>query len=316
MSDHQVPDEDLVPDPSTETGAAATLLQRASGPATADELEAAGATISRFVEVVLEPVEIPPTRRLRAIPVPARAAAVIVAATLWSTGIAAAATGHLPDGFQHAVSNTAAHIGLSLPDPADVKTVDAADEGNRSTQGDRDEPDTSAASTASTAASTTSPTTTATSSGGSIAAASSAGTVTSTTAAGASTTLDDSASRGVGPDVNGPAHDGLCNAYLRGLATGHPKNPDAPPWRNLIAGAKQAGKSVEAFCGSTTAAAATTVAPVASTESTSSTSSTTTTTAATTTTIEAEGKAHGGGNGNGNGHGNGGDDGNGGGPHP
>ncbi len=275
-----------------EIATSAALLKRASSPATADELEAADATISRFIEVVLEPSETAPTRRRRALPVPTRVAAVVVAATLWSTGIAAAATGHLPDQVQHAVSNTASHVGLSLPDPSDERAVETSDEQSR---GDRsintNESDsstssivTSTTSPTSTSPTSTSPTTTATPTDGSVAAA--------------SASLSGGASRGVGPDVNGPAHDGLCNAYLRGLATGHPKNPDAPPWRDLLSGAKQAGKSVEAFCGSTTATTtATTVASAATTASKSSTSSSTATTDETSTTIQAEGNPHGGGNG-------------------
>ena len=53
--------------------------------------------------------------------------------------MAAAATGHLPDPVQHAVSHTASHVGLSLPDPSDEKTVEATDEqsqGNRSAHQD------------------------------------------------------------------------------------------------------------------------------------------------------------------------------------
>ena len=81
--------------------------------------------------VVVEPEKAQPARRLRSVPVPARAAGIIAAVTLWSTGMAAAATGHLPDPVQRAVSNTAAHVGLSLPDPSDDVTVQADEQRRR-----------------------------------------------------------------------------------------------------------------------------------------------------------------------------------------
>ena len=71
----------------------------------------------------------------------------------------------------------------------------------------------------------------------------------------------------VGPDANGPAHDGLCNAYF----AGNGKNLDATAFRNLSAAATDAGQTVEEFC-------------TPPTTTTTSTSTTTTTTTATTTT--------------------------------
>ncbi|MDQ1424843.1 MAG: hypothetical protein QOD72_2341, partial [Acidimicrobiaceae bacterium] len=61
----------------------------------------------------------------------------------------------------------------------------------------------------------------------------------------------------VGPDVNGPAKKGLCNAYLGSLAKGHPKNANAVAFRNLTNAATKAGQTVTEFC-----------APVVSTSST------------------------------------------------
>jgi hypothetical protein len=129
MSDHELSDEsvdrvldgrDVAGEGGAETvGAAAALFRQASGQATADELGAADATITRFVELVLEP-EAVPARRLRAVPIPARVAAVIIAATIWSTGMAAAATVICPtpsSGSRHA-----SHVGLNLPGPSDNRT--------------------------------------------------------------------------------------------------------------------------------------------------------------------------------------------------
>jgi hypothetical protein len=284
------------------------LLRAASGPATVDELAGADAAVARFVDVVLsdtpaappvisQPVDAPPVvvepekaqpaRRLRSVPVPARAAGIIAAVTLWSTGMAAAATGHLPDPVQHAVSNTAAHVGLSLPDPSHDDVTVQANEQKKNDEND-DTTTSSSSSSSTTGSSTTSPpTTTSTRAGGGAA-------LVPTT----STDDDEAADEehgGQGPDVNGPAHDGLCNAYLRGLANGNPKDPAVPPWRNLLDAATKAGKSIEQFCGVTT----TTTAAAAAT-----TASTTTSTSTTSTTIdgESEGDEHGGGNGSGGGN--------------
>jgi hypothetical protein len=50
---------------------------------------------------------------------------------------------------------------------------------------------------------------------------------------------------GIGPDVNGPAKHGLCTAYLASL---DPKNVSAPPFRNLVQAAVDAGQTVQEFC--------------------------------------------------------------------
>ncbi len=303
MSDHQRPDESV-----------SALLRAASGPATADELAGADAAVARFVDVVLsdtpaappvisQPVDAPPVvvepekaqpaRRLRSVPVPARAAGIIAAVTLWSTGMAAAATGNLPDPVQHAVSNTAAHVGLSIPDPSDDVTVQANE--HKKNEEDDDTTTSSSSSSSTTGSSTTSPPTT---------------TATSTRAGGGAalaptTSADDDEAvdgehGGQGPDANGPAHDGLCNAYLRGLANGNPKDPAVPPWRNLLDAATKAGKSIEQFCGVTTSTTASTAAAAATTAAPATTSATTST--STTIENESEGDENGGGNGSGGGN--------------
>jgi hypothetical protein len=319
VSEYEVPDESVD-----------ALLERASGPATPDELSGADAAIARFVGLVAataataetpaivdtQPIDVQPdelsrVRRLRPVRVPARAAAIVAIATLWSTGMAAAATGHLPNPVQRAVSHTASHVGLNLPDAPDDQDVKSAAEANGQSnkkddgQGD----DTSTSSTAT----TTPPTTGATTTGATTTAAAAASTTggPTTSAAGASTSAAGGHVRGVGPDVTGPAGDALCKAYIDAIARGKPKNPDAPPWRNLLEASKTSGKSIDELCG---VAPATTVAP---TSGTSPSSTSTTSTTSTSSTLQAEGTSnggndeHGGGNGGGNGNGNGGGNGNG-----
>ena len=289
MSDHELPDESV-----------SALLRTASGPATPDELVGADAAVARFVDVVLsdtpaahrsirsrwthrpldvESEQAQPARRLRAVPVPARAAVIVAAVTLWSSGMAAAATGHLPDPVQRAVSSTAAHVGLSLPDRSHdvIVRADEHDEDGDTTTStssnlddgrehvepaddDRERPP----------ARQRRPTT-----------------------RRRATSDDEEHDRGEGPDVRGPAHDGLCNAYLQGLATGHPKDPSVPPWRNLLEAATKDGKSIEQFCGVTTP---TTAAEAGTTAATSTPTSTTGHQA------DDEGDDHGGGNGSGGGN--------------
>ena len=335
MSDHELSDEsvdrvldgrDVAGEGGAETvGAAAALFRQASGQATADELGAADATITHFVELVLEP-EAAPVRRLRAVPIPARAAAVIIAATIWSTGMAAAATGHLPDPVQRVVATTASHVGLNLPGRSDNNDQKSAADGDEqgATKGENDQGDdtTSTSSTATTTASTTGTTTAsgngATTTGATTTASASASRAASTTgatttsAAGAPTSAAGGQVRGVGPDVNGPAGDALCKAYLDAIARGKPKNPDAPPWRNLLAASKTSGKSIDELCGVTTSSTVSAAAPT----TVASTSSTSTSTTSTTSTLQAEGTSDGGNNGlgggNGNGNGNGQGNGNGG----
>jgi hypothetical protein len=53
-------------------------------------------------------------------------------------------------------------------------------------------------------------------------------------------------SAAVGPDANGPAKAGLCNAFL--TDNGHAKNTDAVAFRNLTDAATAAGQTVAEFC--------------------------------------------------------------------
>jgi hypothetical protein len=53
----------------------------------------------------------------------------------------------------------------------------------------------------------------------------------------------------VGPDPNGPAHDGLCNAYFHGQGGTQGGKFDSVAFQNLEDAAAEAGQTVEEFCG-------------------------------------------------------------------
>jgi hypothetical protein len=53
----------------------------------------------------------------------------------------------------------------------------------------------------------------------------------------------------VGPDPNGPAHDGLCNAYFHGQGGTEGGKYDSEAFQSLRDGATEAGQTVEEFCG-------------------------------------------------------------------
>jgi hypothetical protein len=53
----------------------------------------------------------------------------------------------------------------------------------------------------------------------------------------------------VGPDPNGPAHDGLCNAYFHGQGGTQGGKFDSTAFQNVADAAAEAGQTVEEFCG-------------------------------------------------------------------
>jgi hypothetical protein len=53
----------------------------------------------------------------------------------------------------------------------------------------------------------------------------------------------------VGPDPNGPAHDGLCNAYFHGQGGVQGGKFDSVAFQNLQDASTEAGQTVEEFCG-------------------------------------------------------------------
>jgi hypothetical protein len=153
--------------------------------------------------------------------------AAVIAATLCTAG-AAAAAGNLP-GRAHSDATTAApHVKakISHPSPPGV-VVDRGDDD------EADDTTTTSATTSTTSTSTTSSTTS---------------TTTSTSEPPTSSASSVEKATPVGPDVNGPAKKGLCNAYLGSLAKGHPKNTGAVAFRNLTNAATKAGQTVAEFC--------------------------------------------------------------------
>ena len=64
-----------------------------------------------------------------------------------------------------------------------------------------------------------------------------------------STSGDTDTSTPKGPDATGAAKQGLCRAYLADKANG--KNPNAVAFKNLAQAAKDAGKTVDAYCAAT-----------------------------------------------------------------
>ena len=229
--------------------------------------------------------------------------ALAVALTLCTAGAAAAATGNLPGPLNWANSSGATHVAANAADAkADGSpSVTGLDNAlNRIT----DAKTVPATTSRSTIASTTNPATT-----------NPATTKPSATTDPSTSTLefptryppttaDASATQTaqpVGPDATGPAKHGLCNAYLDSLAKGHPKNPDAIAFRNLIAAATAAGQTVEQFCATTSPP---TTTPPSTTVQTTTLPSTTEV-ATSPPSSKANGNGGGGGNGNGNGGGNG-----------
>jgi hypothetical protein len=279
----------------------AAVLQRAQqAPSPLEQLEA-NAAIASIVDArrAATTDELAP-RRTRMLPTfSKRTAAIVVGVTLWSTLGVAAATDHLPfatsgaSTLQELADETTTTEATPTSDDT-TTTIEGTTSSSEDTTTTTADPTTSSSEdTTTTADPTTSsedPTTTAatTTAGGS-------STVAGTVAA--ATTL--AATRGVGPDPNGPAHDGLCNAYMNGLAKGKPKNPQAPPWRNLIAAAGGAD-SVADFCGVTTTAATTTDGGTATTVV-----PTTIPLTAAASVVHGSSNSNGNGNGNGKGHGHG-----------
>lgn len=220
-----------------------------------------------------------------------KVAAAVVALALCTAGTAAAAaTGRLPDPIQRRVARAASHVGVRVPHPADAPGT---------VRGDRDDADDESGVTTTTGASTSTTTT----SIGTTTSSTTSTTITTTTpsttapstmvTSATSADADDADDAGtpIGPDVTGPAKKGLCNAYLGSLAKGHPKNPNAVAFQNLLEAAAKAGESVEAFCADVTTSATTTAGPTSAA------------TTPATNPAHASGTVSGGGNGNGKGHG-------------
>jgi len=97
----------------------ASVLRAVRNPASGEELAGERAAAAAFASVVRSaranaaargPAG--PSRRF-----PVKGVTVVVAATMLSAGVAAAATGHLPSGVQRAVSHSLSHVGVEVPSP-------------------------------------------------------------------------------------------------------------------------------------------------------------------------------------------------------
>jgi hypothetical protein len=154
--------------------------------------------------------------------------AAVIVATLCTAGVAAAA-GSLPGRAHSGTTPAAPHV--------NTKTSHPSPDGDAVGRGEDDEADDTTTTTSSTSTTSTSTTSSTTSTS-----------TTSTSEAPTSSTSSVEKATPVGPDVNGPAKKGLCNAYLGSLAKGHPKNTGAVAFRNLTDAATKAGQTVTEFC--------------------------------------------------------------------
>jgi hypothetical protein len=103
----------------------ASVLRAVRNPASGEELAGERAAAAAFASVVRSarahaaargPIR--PSRRF-----PVKGVTVVVAATMLSAGVAAAATGHLPQGVQRAVSHSLSHVGVEVPNPDDQAPI-------------------------------------------------------------------------------------------------------------------------------------------------------------------------------------------------
>ena len=162
-----------------------------------------------------------------------KTAVIATAALVLSAGAAAAATGHLPDPVQRTVSHSLSHVGIDVPRPAPAGSVT-----DLALDGAPGPADVVVEESTTTTAELRLEATTTTMDDGS--------TTTSTTT---DDSRDDAAapreagSQGVGPDANGPAHHGLCEAHT------HSKpGTRSVAMANLEAAALAAGQPVDVFC--------------------------------------------------------------------
>ena len=178
--------------------------------------------------------------------------AVVAAGVVVETS-AATATGHLPDGAQSALARVTAHIGIHLTDPnlAVPSTIPPARTGPLPVGANNDqvstdgpaEPEAEAIPQPGVLA--TLPATTP---------ASSAITVAIPDSLHVPTSAPTSTTAPRGPDANGSAKHGLCNAWRAHQSNG--TAVDSVAMRNLEATAAAAGETVEAFCDDPAAPAA------------------------------------------------------------
>ena len=255
----------------------AHLLRAARGPATLDEYGSADvANLARRIRMgARAPID---ARARFGHRITRKAAAFAVVGAFFTAGAAAAATGTLPGPIQRTLSHAYSHFVGDMPVVRSTSaTTDGAAPTSTPVGPDATGPAQSGLCTAYLASGGKNDkavafqnlTNAAKDAGQTVEqfCSSTSSTSSSSTSSSVATTV--TTTKGVGPDVTGPAKDGLCTAYLASEA-GNGKNMDAVAFRNLAAAAATAGQTIDAFCGApstpTTANGSTTTA--ASTTST------------------------------------------------
>jgi hypothetical protein len=114
----------------------AQLLDVVRSPAAPEELAGERATVAAFLQVVgAERSNIKNLQRVRAKRRAAKAVAALAFVAFSGTAAAAAATNHLPEGIQNAVSDAGSHIGVHVPKakkPTHPPTNDASSDATQS----------------------------------------------------------------------------------------------------------------------------------------------------------------------------------------
>ena len=250
----------------------AAILGAARGAATPDEFGTVQiGAISRAINSTPFRSTPEPERSSLLSRISGRATAAVVAGAILSAGAAAAATGNLPGPLQRTLSRVYSHVAGDMPVVNSTSATSHSPTGSASATSSDNSPPSStpvgpnASGPAMAGLCNAYRASNAKSANGvafqnlAKAAAdagqtidqfcSSVSSTTSTSAPPSSTTALTTTGQGVGPDVTGPAKDGLCNAYL---ANGKGKNMDAVAFRNLTNAATQAGQTVDEFCAGTT----------------------------------------------------------------
>jgi hypothetical protein len=228
------------------------LFARTRSPGTADELSSEAQMVDAMTRTIAQqPMVVDITgRRRRDISTAAARTAIVAAALLVGTSTAAA-TGNLPDAAQSAVSRASSHFGVDIPDPNDDR---------RSDEHDSSVPTTNSAATDTSAAST-SPAVVDDPSAATIASTGVQPTSGDTTSAtlnpnravphSTESPKSPKAAAQPGPDLTGPAKDGLCRAWAAHDSDSPAEQSTA--MKDLHAAAAAAGQTVEQFCADTPA---------------------------------------------------------------
>jgi hypothetical protein len=113
-------DSGAAPEGTAELAALFSIIREAGTDA---ELAAETTAVAAFAAAVGVAPATAPTRKSVRSKIFSFKTAAVFGATLFSAGIAAAATGNLPDPVQRAVSNTVSHVGIDLPRPVESTRI-------------------------------------------------------------------------------------------------------------------------------------------------------------------------------------------------